>query len=128
MAASPGGLAAGRALCRACGTAFPDDRLRRGFSLESPVNVSVVPWEGRLLAFGEQGLPWDLDPVTLETRGEFRFGGRLNEVSPLSAHAHLDRESSELIDFGISYASAEPLLHLYRFASGTPPFAGRRHP
>ena len=112
-------LAAGRALFRAFGTAFPDDRLRRGFSLESPVNVSVVPWEGRLLAFGEQGLPWELDPVTLETRGEFRFGGRLNEVSPLSAHAHLDGESALLIDFGISYASAEPLLHLYRFAAGT---------
>jgi carotenoid cleavage dioxygenase-like enzyme len=111
--------AAGRALYRAFGTAFPGDRLRRGFSLESPVNVSVVPWDGRLLAFGEQGLPWELDPESLETRGEYRFGGRLNEVSPLSAHAHADRESGELLDFGISYASAEPLLHLYRFRDGS---------
>jgi hypothetical protein len=39
----------------------------RDLALASPVNVSVYPVAGRLLAFGEQGLPWELDPVTLET-------------------------------------------------------------
>ena len=59
--------AAGRPLYRAFGTAFPGDRLVRGVALASPVNVSVYPFAGNLLAFGEQGLPWRLDPVTLET-------------------------------------------------------------
>src|SRR5262245_52720648 len=82
--------AAGRALYRAFGTAFPGDRLVRGVALASPANVSVVPWQGRYLASGEQGLPYDLDPETLETHGEFTFGGRLNPLSPLAAHPKLD--------------------------------------
>ena len=110
--------AAGRPLFRAFGTSFAGDRLRRGFSLQSPVNVSVYPWDGRLLAFGEQGLPWEIDPETLETRGEYRFAGGLNEVSPLSAHPAVDHETHELVDFGISYSASEPVLHLYRFRDG----------
>src|SRR5215208_3084293 len=59
----------GRPLFRAFGTAFEGDRLKRGIALESPANVSVYPLFGGLLAFGEQGLPLALDPLTLETRG-----------------------------------------------------------
>ncbi|MEM7050027.1 MAG: carotenoid oxygenase family protein [Acidobacteriota bacterium] len=109
--------AAGRALYRTFGTAFEGDRLRRGLGLESPVNVSAVPFSGTLLAFGEQGLPWSLDPVTLETRGEHTFGGRLNAISPLSAHPCIDPESGEMFNFGLSYAARRPLLNLYRFAA-----------
>lgn len=110
--------AAGRALFRTFGTAFEGDRLGRGMGLEGPINVSVHPWAGTLLAFGEQSLPWELDPETLETRGEYRFGGRLNPISPLSAHPSIDRETGEMFNFGISYASREPVLHLYRFRDG----------
>ena len=89
--------AAGRFLYRGFGTAFPGDRLRRNVMIEPPVNVSVYPYNGRLLAFGEQAVPMDLDPVTLETRGEYDFHGSLNEVTPFAAHAkidgHLDRKS-----------------------------------
>jgi all-trans-8'-apo-beta-carotenal 15,15'-oxygenase len=106
---------AGRFLFRAFGTAFAGDRLVRGIALESPVNVSVFPFAGRLLAFGEQGLPWELDPATLATRGPFNFGGALNPVSPFAAHAKIDPHSGELFNFGLSYASAQPRLHLYRF-------------
>jgi len=109
--------AAGKALFRTFGTAFPGDRLVRGLALESPVNVSVVPWHGTLLALGEQGLPYELDPVTLETRGYWTFGGALNPVTPFAAHAKADPLSGELVNFGISFASAQPVLNLYRFAS-----------
>ncbi len=108
--------AAGRALYRAFGTAFPGDRLVHGVTLASPLNVSVVPFASRLLAFGEQGLPWEVDPETLETRGEFTFGGALNAISPLAAHPKLDPRSGELWSFGVSFAAARPCLHLYRFA------------
>ena len=107
--------AAGRALFRTFGTAFEGDRLLRGFALASPVNVSVYPFAGRLLAFGEQGLPWELDPRTLETRGEFNFGGRLNPVSPFSAHPAFDPATGEMLNFGVSFASRRPSLTLYRF-------------
>ncbi len=105
--------AEGRAIFRAFGTSFEGDQLKRGVGLESPVNVSVYAWHGKLLAFGEQGLPWELDPHTLETRGEYTFDGRLNAISPISAHPHFDRD--ELFNFGVSFSARHPSVTLYRF-------------
>jgi all-trans-8'-apo-beta-carotenal 15,15'-oxygenase len=106
---------AGEALFRTFGTAFDGDRLRKGISLESPVNVSAYRFGDTLLAFGEQGLPWALDPRTLETRGEHTFDGRLNAISPLSAHPRFDRGTGEMFNFGISFSVRHPCLHVYRF-------------
>jgi carotenoid cleavage dioxygenase-like enzyme len=111
---------AGAPLFRAFGTRFPGDRLER-VGIASPVNVSVYPWAGHLLAFGEQGLPWELDPATLETRGEFSFGGALNVVSPWSAHPAINRQGGDLFGFGVSFSASEPCVHFYRFAPGEPP-------
>jgi all-trans-8'-apo-beta-carotenal 15,15'-oxygenase len=117
--------AAGRPVFRAFGSAFKDsgaapefDRLKRGVMLESPLNVSVYPYGKRLLAFGEQGLPFELDPVTLETRGEFSFGGRLNGLSPFAAHPKFDPATGEMFNFGVAFSSVEPHLNLYRFDGG----------
>lgn len=115
-------------LFRAFGTAFPDDRLVRGIALASPVNVSVYPFAGRLLAFGEQGLPWELDPRTLATRGPYTFGGALNPVSPFAAHPKIDPETGELWNFGVSFAAAQPSLNLYRFTAEGALLARRRTP
>jgi carotenoid cleavage dioxygenase-like enzyme len=119
---------AGQALFRTFGTAFPGDRLIRGIALESPVNVSVYPWGDTLLAFGEQGLPWELDPVTLETRGLYTFGGALNPVTPFAAHPKIDPETGELFNFGVSFASAQPVLNVYRFDAAGRQIWRRRHP
>lgn len=108
---------AGELLFRTFGTNFPGDRLRRGVATESPANVSVYPFAGRLLAAGEQGLPYTLDPVTLETLGVETFGGSLNEITPFSAHAKLDGNTGELVNFGVSYSAREPRLHYFRFDS-----------
>ncbi|HEX3555625.1 MAG TPA: carotenoid oxygenase family protein [Thermoanaerobaculia bacterium] len=110
--------AAGQPLYRSFGTAFPDDKLVRGVALESPLNVSIYPFGDTLLAFGEQGLPWDLDPETLETRGPFAFGGALNPLSPFAAHPKIDPVTGELFNFGVNFAAAEPVLNLYRFDAG----------
>lgn len=107
--------AAGAPLYRAFGTSFPGDRLKRGIGLESPLNVSVFACRSTLLAFGEQGLPYSLDPETLETCGEYNFGGKLNAISPLSAHPCFD-PSLEMFNFGISFAQQNPSLTLYRFS------------
>ena len=95
----------GRPVFRTFGTSFPGDQLKRGIGLESPVNVSVYPYRGALLAFGEQGLPWALDPVTLETRGLYTFGGQLNEITPFSAHPKIDHRTGELFNFGVSFSA-----------------------
>lgn len=107
--------AAGQPLFRTFGTTFAAARMKRGMALESPVNVSVYPYGGTLLAFGEQGLPWELDPVTLETRGPCTFGGRLNELSPFSAHPKFDRTTGEVFNFGVSFSVTQPRLDVYRF-------------
>lgn len=104
-----------RPLFRTFGTNFRFDRLKRGVMLESPVNVSVYPYAGTLLAFGEQGLPVELDPITLETRGEFNFHGALNDISPFAAHPKLDHATGELFNFGIAFGSIESYLNFYRF-------------
>ena len=113
---------AGHPVFRAFGTTFRNDgparefdRLKRGIMLESPLNVSVYPYWGALLAFGEQGLPLELDPVTLAPRGEFNFGGRLNDVTPFAAHPKFDPATGEMFNFGVAFSSAEPHLNLYRF-------------
>src|SRR5262249_51857152 len=92
------------------------------------VNVSIYPFAGRLLAFGEQGLPWELDPETLETVGLHTFGGAVNEVSPMAAHAKIDPATGELWNFGISFAAAEARLNLYRFSPEGRLLARRRLP
>lgn len=105
-----------RFVYRAFGTAFPDDELLYGMALASPVNVSAYPFAGRLLAFGEQGLPWSLDPESLETRGEHDFG-RLSKVTPFSAHPHFDPDTGEMFNFGVSFSAKRPMLQLFRFAT-----------
>lgn len=112
---------AGAPLYRTFGTRFPGDRLNRyGLGIESPVNVSTWRFAGRLLAFGEQGLPWELDPTTLETRGPFTFADTLNDVTPFSAHPKFDAPSGEMFNFGISFSMERPTLNVYRFgADGT---------
>src|SRR5205085_10935171 len=106
---------AGRPLFRAFGTAFESDRLKRGVMLEAPVNVSVYPYAGALLAFGEQGMPLELDPSTLETRGPFNFHGALNDVSPFAAHPKFDPATGEAFNFGVAFSAAEPYMNFYRF-------------
>jgi carotenoid cleavage dioxygenase-like enzyme len=107
---------AGKAIFRTFGTAFEGDQLKRGIALESPVNVSAYPFAGRLLAFGEQGLPWVLDAETLTTRGMENFQGGLNDLSPFSAHPKIDPNTGEMFNFGVAFGAAEPALNLYRFA------------
>lgn len=109
--------AAGKPVYRAFGTAFPGDQLLRGVGLASPVNVSVLPFGGAVLAFGEQGLPVALDPVTLATRGAVDLGG-LTPITPFSAHPALDPVSGDLYNFGVSFARERPLLHYFRISPG----------
>ncbi|HEV8632420.1 MAG TPA: carotenoid oxygenase family protein [Thermoanaerobaculia bacterium] len=109
--------AAGAALFRTFGTRFAGDRLVHGVTVASPVNLSAYPFAGALLAFGEQGQPWELDRRTLATRGPGTFGGAITAATPFSGHPKVDPFTGELVTFGVSFAPREPLLHLFRFAA-----------
>jgi all-trans-8'-apo-beta-carotenal 15,15'-oxygenase len=106
---------AGRPVFRTFGTAFSGDSLKRGIALETPGNVSVYPFHETLLAFGEQALPWELHPVTLETIGPFTFDGALTEVSSFAAHPKFDPVSGEMFNFGTFFSGARSKLCLYCF-------------
>ena len=81
-----------------------------------------------MLAFGEQTLPYALDPVTLETRGEYDFNGKLNDVSPFAAHAKIDPATGNMLNFGISYSADKPMANVYEFDPPGQSDPARRYP
>ena len=82
---------------------------RRWFTLpKNTANISVLRWNGDVLALWEAGRPIALDPATLETRGEVDFGGRIGPT--FSAHPH--RAAGTLFNFGVRYG-ARFALDLY---------------
>jgi carotenoid cleavage dioxygenase-like enzyme len=107
----------GTAIYRTFGTRFAGDRLSAGVTVASPVNLSAYPFGGRLLAFGEQGQPWEVDPVDLGTLGPASFGGAVTAATPFSGHPKLDPHSGELVTFGVSFLPQAPTLHFFRFAA-----------
>jgi len=119
--------AAGRFLYRGFGTAFEGDKLRRGLMLEPPINVSAYPFAGELLAFGEQSLPYRLDPITLQTLGEADFKGSLNEITPFSAHPKFDPRTGGIAGFGVAFSSRRPTLNLFEFGPAGDLKRRRRH-
>lgn len=80
-------------------------------------NTSLVLCGERLLALWEGGRPWELDPDTLETRGEYSFDGRLKGMQAFSAHPKHDPQTGETFNFGVSYGPKTRLL-CYRIDPG----------
>jgi len=62
-------------------------------------NTNIVVHAGRLLSLKEDALPYELDPVTLETRGPFDFGGGYKSPT-FTAHPKVDAETGEMITYG----------------------------
>jgi all-trans-8'-apo-beta-carotenal 15,15'-oxygenase len=84
-------------------------------------NTSVQYHAGNLLALYEGGRPWQLDPDTLDTIGEYDYDGRLKSSYTYSAHPTWDPATGELYNFGIQYG-ARTRLRTYRVDS-----SGRLH-
>lgn len=80
-------------------------------------NTSVTVHGDNLLALWEGGRPWALDPDTLETRGEFDFGGKLKALHAFSAHPKYDPATGEMFNFGMDYFP-RPRIRCYRVEPG----------
>jgi all-trans-8'-apo-beta-carotenal 15,15'-oxygenase len=78
--------------------------------LRSTAAVTVFMIGGRLFAFDEFAYPFELDPATLETRGESTFGMD-RDSTIFSAHAKRDPATGAWYFFGIWYGR-RPTLHL----------------
>ena len=85
-------------------------------AISGQAGITVFPWQGRLYAFDECALPYELDPDSLETVGVSRLG--LPEGFTIyAAHAKLDPRSGDWLHFGILYGPS-PKLHVTVFSRG----------
>jgi all-trans-8'-apo-beta-carotenal 15,15'-oxygenase len=95
---------ADKPLMRGYGQQRPGGPLTNGFRMPANVaNISVTYHAGHLLALWEGGRPWQLDPDTLDTIGEYDFDGELKAGYAYSAHPTWDPATGELFNFGIQY-------------------------
>lgn len=62
-------------------------------------NTTPVWHAGRLLMAKEDGRPYRVDPLTLETLGSYDFGGALRSET-MTAHVRIDAETGELFFYG----------------------------
>ena len=90
--------AAHRALFGAYRNPFTDDPSVAGRD-RTTANTSAVFHAGRLFALKEDGLPHELDPDTLATRGRYDYGGRMQSQTA-TAHPKLDPASGEMLSHG----------------------------
>ena len=112
--------AARRALFGHYRNRYTDDPSVAGID-RTTANTSILWHGGRLFAIKEDGLPHELDPDTLETRGKFNFDGKLRSPH-FTAHPKVDPATGELLFYGfevageatptIAYCSADRELRL----------------
>jgi len=88
---------------------FPDPALvGTAGPVKNPANTHIVRHAGRYLALWEGGLPTEVT-ASLDTVGEFDFGGRLS--GSMTAHPRLDPRTGEMFFFG--YSVFEPVIRYY---------------
>lgn len=93
----------GRPLYAAWGTPAPAvPAPMRPAPVKNAANTAAAILGGQLFALHESGLPTEIDPGTLETRGESDLGGAVPAC--LAAHPHRHPERPESFAFGVRYA------------------------
>lgn len=104
--------------------------LYRGFGTQKPggvlanigrppanvANTSVAWHAGKLLTLWEGGHPWELDPATLATIGEYDYHGALKLMWPFSAHGKHNPATGEYINFGVEPGKTSR-INIYRISA-----------
>jgi all-trans-8'-apo-beta-carotenal 15,15'-oxygenase len=109
---------ADKPLMRGYGQQRPGGPLMNAFRTPAnTANISVTYHAGHLLALWEGGRPWELDPDTLDTIGEYDFDGELKGGYSYSAHPTWDPATGELFNFGIQFGRRTK-LRTYRIDRG----------
>ncbi|KKY25334.1 putative 9-cis-epoxycarotenoid dioxygenase [Phaeomoniella chlamydospora] len=76
---------------------FTDNETVKGV-IRTASNTNITFWRGVLLASKEDGPPFAMDPVTLETIGRYDFEGQI--LAPtFTAHPKFDPETGEMLCF-----------------------------
>jgi all-trans-8'-apo-beta-carotenal 15,15'-oxygenase len=73
-------------------------------SIKNIANTHVLYWSQRLFALWEGGMPFELDPVTLETlgNGESDLDGSLPAGQAYAAHYKIDTKTNTVCNFAIA--------------------------
>lgn len=83
---------------------------------KNPSNTNVYLWGGKLLSCWESGLPYCLNPDTLETIGRDNLGGALDEANCLAAHFRYDSKQDLLVTFSLRLSlSGSTKLFIHEF-------------
>ncbi|MBB3861709.1 carotenoid cleavage dioxygenase [Novosphingobium hassiacum] len=90
--------AAGKALFGKYRNPFTDDAEVQGVD-RTVANTTPVWHAGRLLMAKEDGRPYRVNPLTLETIGSYDFGGALKSET-MTAHVRIDAATGELFFYG----------------------------
>ncbi|PZN33066.1 MAG: carotenoid oxygenase, partial [Proteobacteria bacterium] len=77
---------------------YTDDPSVRGKG-RGAANTTPIFHGGRILAAKEDSLPWEVDPHSLATVGEWNYHGRLRSET-MTAHPHIDPDTGEMYFFG----------------------------
>jgi carotenoid cleavage dioxygenase len=89
------------------GIAGPYDHRLPGSPIKDVSNTDVIFYAGKLLSLWHMaGIPYDIDPLTLETKGKETLGGLLRHS--LSAHSKTDPLTGELYFF--TYGDEAPYM------------------
>lgn len=81
----------------------------------SKANTNVIRHAQRLLALEESGVPYELDPHTLMTKGTLAFD--FKKITNLTAHPKLDPETGELHCINWHTLPEQPCCTYLRFSS-----------
>ncbi|KAL4874499.1 carotenoid oxygenase [Aspergillus karnatakaensis] len=71
------------------------------FANDTTGNTNIIYWGGNILALAERGLPYALDPDTLETRGPDPYGGQ-TIAKTFAAHPKVDPHKNRLVTWSYS--------------------------
>eukprot|EP01087_Luapelamoeba_hula_P012811 TRINITY_DN3615_c0_g1_i1.p1 TRINITY_DN3615_c0_g1~~TRINITY_DN3615_c0_g1_i1.p1 ORF type:complete len:606 (+),score=93.57 TRINITY_DN3615_c0_g1_i1:69-1886(+) len=83
---------------------------------KNPANTNCYYWGGKVLACWESGLPYELDPVTLETKGKTDLNGALKDARCLAAHYRYCPFTNRLVSFSFQLTmSGKCKLFIHEF-------------
>lgn len=77
---------------------YTDNEMVKGI-IRTASNTNIVFWRGVLLAMKEDGPPFAMDPVTLETIGRYDFDGQVQSPT-FTAHPKFDPDTGEMVCYG----------------------------
>ena len=112
--------AAQRILYRGFGTQIPGGFRKNVLRMPAnPANTSTIYHGGHLLALNEGGRPWELEPDSLETVGEFNYDGALSGRNVFSAHGKIHPRTGDYINFGagmsgFGWRGPKACINIYR--------------